>query len=153
METIEIKESRIIDAPPAAVHAVLADYRAGHAAILPQPYFKAMTVEEGGFGAGTVLRVQMEVMGRTFHYHQRVTEPEPGRVLVETDVDTGEWSSFTLDPLDNGRCTQVTITACQHIKPGFEGIMQRIAQPGIVRRIFRKELQNLADYLIDQKSE
>jgi len=45
-------------------------------------------VEEGGIGAGTVIRFQMRILGRLRTFHAAITEPEPGGVLVETDLDT-----------------------------------------------------------------
>jgi hypothetical protein len=89
MGQYHVSESRIIGAPPETIYAILADYREGHPSILPQPYFKSLTVEEGGVGANTVLRVAMEVYGDKREFRLRVTEPEPGRVLMEEDPDAG----------------------------------------------------------------
>lgn len=116
-------------------------------AILPQPYFTELIVEQGGQGAGTMLRTSMNVFGQEFHYHQLVTEPEPGRVLVETDVDTGQWSSFTLEPLNAGSQTRVTINSAFPASPGFKGLMERLFNPIITRRIFAQELSNLNEYV------
>jgi len=147
MSTIHVEESRIIPASPQQVYAVIADYHEKHPAILPRPYFNDITVEQGGIGEGTVIRFSMTVMGRTFHYHQRITEPEPGRKLVETDLNTGQQSAFIFEPLANNQQTRLTIASDFPRSPGFAGIIESITQPPIVRRIYRQELQNIADYV------
>ena len=63
MTTAQAIESAIIAAPPAAVYAVLADYRNHHPHILPQQYFHNFVVEEGGQGAGTIFRTDVHVFG------------------------------------------------------------------------------------------
>ena len=57
-----------------------------------------MTVEKGGKGAGTVIRVLMNVLGVDRTYYMEVSEPEPGRVLAETDQDAGVTTTFTVKP-------------------------------------------------------
>jgi hypothetical protein len=136
-----------MDARADVVYAILSDYRVGHPAVLPKPYFSEITVEQGGVGAGTVIRFQMTVMGQTFHYHQTISEPEPGQVLVETDMDTGQTSRFTLDPIGDGTRTRVTIAADFPASPGFKGLMERFFTPPVTRRIFRQELRNIAEYV------
>jgi hypothetical protein len=42
---------------------VLADYDTSHPAILPKRVFSDLVVEQGGVGAGTVVRVTMAAMG------------------------------------------------------------------------------------------
>lgn len=75
MATVHTEVSGVIDAPPATVYAVLADYRSSHPQILPKPYFTNLIVEQGGQGAGTVFRTQVVVMGVKTDYHMVVSEP------------------------------------------------------------------------------
>jgi hypothetical protein len=150
MTLIYISAARVINAPAADIYAVLSDYRVGHNAILPKPYFEEMIVEAGGRGAGTMIRVRMRIFGQEFRYHQRVTEPEPGRLLVETDVDTGLSSSFTLEPLNGGSQTRVTVQSEFKLSPGVKGWLERLVNPPITRHIFNQELRNLEDYLKTQ---
>ena len=152
MGTITVAESAIIDASPQAVYEVIADYRVGHAAILPKPYFEEMTVVKGGRGAGTELRLRMKVFGQTIHYHQIVSEPEPGRVIEEREIGTDQVTTFTFDPVDDGQRTRVTITSLFPVEPGIKGILQRLTQPPVTRRLYRQELQNLAEYLREDAS-
>jgi len=147
MSKVIVEASDVIDARPEEIYAILSDYRVGHAAILPKPYFQEMLIEQGGQGAGTILRLKMSVFGQESRYHQIVTEPEPGRLLVETDIETGQFSSFTLEPLNGGAQTRVTIHSEFPGKPGLVGWMEKLMQPPIVRHIFKKELRNLAEYV------
>jgi Polyketide cyclase / dehydrase and lipid transport len=110
MTWIHAEQSLVIDARPEAVYAVVSDYRVGHPAILPRE-FAPLVVEQGGQGSGTIVRGSVTVWGRTAPFHQQVTEPEPGRVLVETDIDTGQYTTFTFEPLAGGRRTRVTIAS------------------------------------------
>jgi hypothetical protein len=70
-----------------------------------------LIVEQGGQGAGTVLRGSVKVFGREYPFHQRISEPEPGRVLRETDIETDQVTGWTLDPLADGAQTRVTIAS------------------------------------------
>lgn len=146
MSTIKAEATAIIDASPDAIYGILADYRVGHPAILPKPYFKELIVKEGGTGDGTVILVTMTVWGREYRYHQKVTEPEPGRILMETDINTGQFSTFIVDPIGEGRQARVTIRSEIPASPGFAGFMEHLMTPRIMRNIFNKELRQLADY-------
>lgn len=147
MNTIHAEASHVINARPEEIYAVISDYRVGHPAILPKPYFSELTIEQGGQGAGTVLRFHVTIWGQKLYYHQRVSEPEPGRVLVETDIETGQYSQFTLEPLNGGQQTRVTISSEAPASPGFKGVMERMTQPSIAGRLFKQELRNLEDYV------
>ncbi len=144
---IRAEASAVIDARPQVIWDVIRDYHIGHPAILPKPYFQSLKVLKGGVGEGTETHLTMKIFGRTFEYHHRISEPDPGRVLQETEVNTGQWSKFTLDPLDDGKQTRVTITTEQPASPGLAGFLERLTAPGIQRRIFEQELALLADYV------
>lgn len=153
MSMLNVIASAVVEASPEEVYAVFSDYEVAHKAILPKPYFAEMVVLAGGQGAGTVVDVHMEVLGNKKTYHLTVTEPEPGRLLVETDYKTGEGTRFIMEPLANGRQTRVTIDSKFNVSSGFAGFMERLITPPITRYIFNKELANLADYLKEQKRE
>jgi hypothetical protein len=144
---IWVEVSEAIPAPAENVYAILADYREGHPAILPQPYFRELEVEQGGQGAGTIIRVAMEVMGVKRRYRMEVSEPEPGRVLVEHDPGAGVRTTFTVAPLDGGHRSLVTIATETKTAGGLQGLMERLINPSITRRIYRQELQQLAEYV------
>ncbi|MCK6580411.1 MAG: SRPBCC family protein [Anaerolineae bacterium] len=147
MSIIRAQYDAVIDAPPEAIYAILRDYQGGHAAILPKPYFADLKILKGGVGAGTETLLTMKVNGRTMTYRQRITEPQPGRVIQETEINTGQWSRFTLEPLDGGRRTRVTISAEQPASPGVMGLLERLFAPGVQWKIFSEELALLAEYI------
>jgi hypothetical protein len=136
-----VSASRIIDALPATVYGVIADYREGHTAILPKPPFVSLEVEEGGRGAGTLIRVVMRVMGRTQTFRARVSEPEPGRTIVETN-DTGYVTTFTVEPTLDGR-SRVTIST-ELERHGVVGALERWAAARTLGPVYRRELELLA---------
>ncbi len=152
MSMLQVIASAIINASPEDIYAVFSDYEVAHNAILPKPYFEKMVVLAGGQGAGTVVDVYMNVFGNKKTYHLTVTEPEPGRLLVETDYNTGERTHFIMEPLPNGRQTKVTIDSKFSTSPGFAGKIERLITPPVTRYIFKKELENLAAYLKEKES-
>ena len=147
MSNIQVRAAADIDGRPAEIYAVLSDYRVGHPAIVPKQYLKELLVEKGGQGAGTVIRFTMTVMGREYSYHQAISEPEPGRVLCETDLDTGLVTTFTLDPLNGGLQTRLTIATTFKASPGFKGFMEKIFQPPVMRGMYKKELREIQNYI------
>lgn len=147
---IRIQASHEIDAPPQAIYNVIADYRVGHQAILPRPAFEEMVVEEGGFGAGTVIRLRVRIFGKAYFYHQRVTEPEPGRVIQETDIDTGQLTRFFIDPLNNGQRTRVTIYSEFPAQSKAFIFLERIMHQFITKRLFNIELRQLEAFVKTQ---
>ena len=144
MEQYKVEASQIIAAPAEQVYAVIADYHEGHQAILPRRYFKEMIVTEGGYGEGTAITLHMDVFGTKTTYHQQVTEPEPGRLLVEEDREAGVSTSFTVDPIQEGQ-TKVTICTTMPVKPGLRGKIERFITPPFMRKIYREELQKLSE--------
>ena len=139
-----IAASSLIQAAAQQIYAIIADYRDGHPRILPKPYFVSLTVEQGGVGAGTVVTFQMKVMGSLRTFHSVITEPEPGRVLVETDSKAGTVTAFTVDPRDNGQQAFVTITTDLQVRDGFFGKVQGWMTARLLRPIYVKELEQLA---------
>jgi hypothetical protein len=144
---IHAEASAVIDARPDEVHAVIADYQVGHPAILAKPYFTELSVEKGGQGAGTIVRGNIRVMGKDFPLHHQISEPEPGRVLVETGIETGEVTRFTFEPLNGGTQTRVTIASDFPPSPGFMGVMERLTKSRMARGMYQQELRNLAKYV------
>ncbi len=143
MSTYLARESAVIEAPAERLYGIIADYHEGHPAILPARYFSDLTVVEGGLGLGTVIRVQMNVYGSKALFNLRVTKAEPGRLLVEEDETAGVVTTFSLEPLGDGR-TRVTIASETRTSPGLRGLVERVLNPAVTRRIYRAELQQLA---------
>ena len=147
MPRIHAEATATIEAAPDQVYAVFADYRTAHPQILPKPYFSDLVVEQGGQGEGTVFRLKVRVFGVEQAYHMVVTEPVPGRTLIETDLDTGLATTFTITPTAHEGQAQVRIVTDWEGKRGIGGLLERITTPPIMRMIYRKELRQLASYL------
>lgn len=143
MKTYQVIESALIKAPAEEVYRIIADYRNGHPHILPKPYFLNMEVEEGGFGAGTIVRFQMRVLGKTQNFRAAVTEPEPGRVLVETDLISGTVTTFIISPVDGGQSAQVTFDTAMPLREGLSGQIERLLVTWFLPGIYKKELAQL----------
>lgn len=139
-----VSATKVIPASAARVYDLLADYREGHPSILPKPEFISLTVEQGGRGAGTVVSFQMKLMGRVQTFHSAITEPEPGRVLVETDMNTGAVTTFMIEPREAGRQAQVTITTDTQVRDGIVGKAQGWMTTQLLRPIYIRELEQLA---------
>jgi hypothetical protein len=150
MATVRTEVTSAIDAPPAEVYAIFADYRTSHPQVLPKPYFGDLVVEQGGQGAGTVFRTSLTVMGRSVDYHMEVTEPEPGRVLMETDKKLGVATRFIIEPLDGGKRSQVTLATDWTPSSGVMGWLEKLTTPGFMRKLYETELHNVQE-LVKQR--
>lgn len=147
MTTAQTTERALISAPPAAIYTVLADYRNHHPHILPAQYFRNLVIEEGGHGAGTVFRAEVHVFGSKSSNHMIVSEPQPGRELVERDLESGLVTTFTVTPLANGQQSNVEIKTRWPRKAGLAGQFEAWMTGQVMRMIYRKELAQLADYM------
>jgi hypothetical protein len=143
MARIHAESSAVIDAPPAEVYALISDYREAHPRILPREHFSDLKVEEGGQGAGTVITFVATVGGTKQTMRGRVAEPEPGRILTENYTTSSMVTSFTVDPVESGGKSRVTIATDMDPSPGLRGLIERIFVPGALRSIYVKELRQL----------
>jgi|SRR3954451_8694704 len=145
MTTLHAQSSATIDAPADEIYRLMADYRTGHPRILPGRVFRDLTVEEGGYGAGTVIRFTTHVGGKDIPSRMIVTEPEPGRVLVETDTAPGSTfaTTFTVTPVADRRA-EVEIKTEWQARGGIAGLMERLFYPMGMRHLYRQELAQIA---------
>lgn len=143
MNSYYVTESALIKAPAELVYNIIADYHNGHPYILPKPYFLNLEVEQGGVGEGTIIRFQMQVLGKTETFRATVTEPEPGRVLVESNQPQGSVTTFTVDPVEGGQSAQVTFATELPDRGGLPGLLERFLTKLMLPRIYRKELAQL----------
>lgn len=141
------ESERLVEAPPDAVYAVLADYTTHHPRIMPPSLFSDLEVEEGGIGAGTVFHITVRAMGRRQRLHMRVAEPEPGRVLTETNLDTGVVTEFRVAPGDGVSSTRARISCEWEADGGLRGWADRLATPRLMRRAFSQQLRDLGRYM------
>ena len=141
-----VKVSANIEADPALVYSIIADYRDGHPHILPKA-FSDLVVERGGTGAGTVIRFNVRVLGQTRAYRAAVTEPMPGRVLVERNVSgPPSVTTFTVDPGPGGQGATVTIATELATRSGLLGVVERALSMRVLRPLYEGELVLLAAF-------
>ena len=145
MSRHRVSASARVRASARQVYDILADYRVGHPAILPSAYFRDLVVERGGVGAGTTIRFGMRAFGTTRVVRGEVTEPEPGRVLVETYPETDTVTTFTVEPQGAGACT-VTFDTELRTRDGLAGAIERWFTTAYLRRVYAAELAQLAEY-------
>jgi len=138
---VNVVAARVIAAPARVVYELIADYRKGHPTILPPQYFENLVVEEGGRGAGTRIRFTMKSFGTKRISRANVTEPDPGRLLVETDIETGTTTKFIVEPVEDGR-TRVTFDTVYPTR-GLRGWLESFFVPGYLRKVYDAELKQL----------
>lgn len=145
--TSQIKASatEVISAPPRRIYTILADYRNEHPQILPRQYFSDFKVVQGGIGEGTVIEFQTHVLGQSRSVRAEITEPEPGHILTEKDIETGLVTTFIVEPINSGQKASVTVET-KYQKSGVMGFIERFTAPPLLRRIYKKELQILKNY-------
>ena len=152
MSTNTLTACGAVAAPPAVVYAIIADYREHHPHICPPRFFRNFVVERGGVGAGTIVRFEAVIMGRGNVMRSEITEPEPGRVLGERDMERGTYTTFTVEPRDGGRTSEVTITTVLPVRPGFVGgiasAIERAVSKRLLPPVYREELERLATYAV-----
>jgi uncharacterized protein YndB with AHSA1/START domain len=141
--TIHVAEERLIQAPPEQVYGYLADMREHHHRFLP-PAFSDFEVESGGVGAGTVTRFNLKAGGRVRSYRMEVAEPEPGRVLTESDTESSLVTTFTVEPAEGGSRVQISTT--WDGAGGVGGFFERTFAPRVMRALYRDELERLDAY-------
>ena len=147
MSTVNVEYSMIINARPEEVYAVFRDYRVSHPAVLPKPFFEYLTVHEGGLGAGTKFTAGMNVYGNKSTFSATVSEPEPGRVILEKDDDERLVTHFIMDPVENGKKTNVTLRTKAQTSGGLKGLFERMMMPSILRTMYKQELTNVGEYI------
>ena len=143
MAPILVSAEREVGAPAAVVYGYLADMREHHPHFLP-PAFSGFQVESGGVGAGTVTRFAVTAGGRTRHYRMTVAEPEPGRVLTESDAGSSLVTTTTVTP--RGAACLVQISTTWEGAGGIGGVFERLFAPRVMRGIYADELNRLDAY-------
>lgn len=146
LTTYTVAVSAVIAAAPSACYMAIADYRNGHPHIVPRKWFGPIVVEEGGVGAGTRIRFTMTVLGKTVTLRADVTEPVPGRVLVESYPDTGVVTTFTVVETTPQQA-RVTIETRSPRIAGVRAAVERAITRRMLPRIFRAELAQLAAHV------
>ena len=139
-----------MDAPADTVYGYIADMREHHPRFLP-PAFSDFQVESGGVGAGTVTTFKVTAGGRTREYRNVVAEPEPGRILTESDTGSSAVTTFTVSP--RGTASLVRISTAWDGAGGIGGFFERTFAPRVLRGIYADELKRLDAYAREQHPE
>lgn len=117
--------------------------RGHHPHFLPPAFFD-FQVESGGVGEGTITRFTLTAGGRTRQYRMKVAEPEPGRVLTESDTGSSAVTTFTVTP--QGGQSVVQIATTWEGAGGIGGFFERLFAPRVMRSIYADELERLDAY-------
>lgn len=140
---ITASAERRIHVPADQVYGYIRDYQGHHPYFLPSE-FGRLVVEAGGVGAGTVIRFPITVAGRTRTMRARIDEPEPGRVLTETDLEDGAITTWTVEATGEFECLVRIETAYE--RRGLRGMVERMTAPGMLEHIYDAELRLLGKY-------
>jgi len=143
-----VSSERRIAAPASFVYEVIADFDTHHTKMLP-PAFRDLRVVAGGVGAGTVITFDIVNGANVRHCRSEITEPEPGRVLVEEDRGNGTRTTFSVAP--DGEGCLVRIDSAFRTSRGFRGIVEAIIGPPVLRRLLAEELARLDAYARSQR--
>jgi uncharacterized protein YndB with AHSA1/START domain len=143
MAQISVSADRDISAPLATVYDYIIDYRE-HRPHWLVPTYSNFTVEEGGRGDGTVFSYHLSVGSRERDYRMRVTEPEPGSVVRESDANSSLVTIWTVTPGTRGSWVKIETT--WQGAGGVGGFFERTFAPRALRDLYEKLLQRLDHY-------
>jgi hypothetical protein len=141
MKTHLIAE-RVLDAPAEVVYHLISDYAEHHRAapegFLP-PAFTELIVERGGVGEGTAIRFTSTLGGRRQVATAEISEPVPGRVLLESGP--GVETTFSVEPegADRARVRFDTVLEAG----GLTGLLTRLFAPRLLRPLYADEMERL----------
>ena len=138
-----------MDAPADTVYCYHADMREHHPRFLP-PAFSDFRVESGGIGAGTDMRFKMTAGGRTREYRMKVAEPERGRVLTESDMESSAVTTFTVSP--RGSASLVRISTAWDGAGGIRRPFRADVRAESLHAIYADELKRLDAYADECRS-
>ena len=147
MGKITVVQEGAVGAPAALTYRLIADDE-HHRHILPAG-FSDFEVLEGGVGAGTLHRFKVTAGGRERQYVMRVDEPEPGRVISETDQNSSLVTTFTVSPAGEDACA-VRIETTWNGAGGIGGFFERTFAPRVMRKMYAEELAKLDAYAREQ---
>lgn len=146
MAMITVSQAAPVRASAEFTYRLIAD-DSHHAQFLPDAISDFRTVE-GGVGAGTVHAFALTAGRRKRPYVMRVAEPEPGRVLTETDQGSSLVTTFTVTA--TGATCTVDITSRWQGAGGIGGFFERMFAPKALAAIYAQELQRLDAYARSQ---
>jgi hypothetical protein len=140
---VHVLAEGLVGAPSTHVYALISDFQQHHRRFLPSN-FTDLEVEQGGVGAGTIFTFTATAGGRIRNYRMRVGEPEPGRVMTESDTLSSMLTTWTLTPA--GEQTVVRVETRWEGATGVAGFFERVFAPRALGRIYREQLRRLDRY-------
>lgn len=143
MSHIFVRCDRVIQATPAEVFAILADYRDRHQRLLPANFLN-YRVEKGGQGHGTVIGYRFRAAGRERDYTMDIEETVKGQVLTERDNGSSLVTRWSVLPVEHGRLSKVSVESDWEGGNGVGGFFERTFAPLGLRNIYDEILANLA---------
>ena len=146
MGTIHVAQEGQIGAPADLTYRLIAD-DTHHQRFLPEGFSDFETLE-GGVGAGTLHSFKIDAGRRVREYRMRVAEPEPGRVLTESDESSSLVTTFTVTP--SGETCVVKIETQWTGAGGVGGFFERTFAPKVMAEMYADELSRLDTYAREQ---
>lgn len=137
--SVTVEARGTVRAPADRVYDLIADYQNGHPRIVPPKYFSNLLVERGGRGAGTVITYEMKLLGKVRKARANITEPVPGRELVETVEGDGIVTTFRVEPA-GAAASAVTISTNFPTRGGIMGSLEGMMVRRLLAPIYRDEL-------------
>jgi Polyketide cyclase / dehydrase and lipid transport len=137
-----ITAERHLSAPADVLYACIANYRAHHrpGGFLPDA-FSDLQIHAGGIGAGTEVSWVITTGGRPRAIRATISEPVPGRRLVETA--DGIETTFDVEPEGTGALVRFTTVIDEG---GLQGLLTRLFGPRLIGPVYDEELANLEAY-------
>ena len=77
-------------------------------------------------------------------------EPQPGRVITESDTGSSLVTTFTV--LAEGTSSRVTISTLWQGAGGIGGVFEKLFAPRVLRRIYLDELERLNAYALERSA-
>ena len=148
MAQILVTADKTVNAPADTVFGYVRDMRE-HPNFLPSA-FSDFQVESGGVGPGTITRFTVTAGGRSRNYRMKIDEPEPGRIITESDTGSSLVTKTTVTPREGG-VSHVEIATTWQGAGGIGGFFERTFAPRALRAIYEDELRRLDDYARERK--
>ncbi|MGH3318584.1 MAG: SRPBCC family protein [Streptosporangiaceae bacterium] len=140
MAQVRMVTVRRVPAPPDDVYRLVADYQRRRDYLTDN--FTDYAVEEGGQGAGTRMRYRLHAGRRVRDCRMSVSEPDPGRVIVEEDANSSLRTRWAVTAQGGRSSVEVEVT--WDGAGGVAGFFESMFAPLGLRRIYDQVLDRLA---------
>lgn len=142
MAKITVSQEGAVGAPADFTYKLIADDN-HHRHFLPEGITDFKTLERG-VGRGTVHSFTLTAGKRVREYVMEVGEPEPGRVITETDQSSSLVTTFTVTP--DGDTCRVEIRTEWDGAAGVGGFFERTFAPKVMEKMYAEQIALLDRY-------